>query len=121
MREVGNVIKKHTDMAFGAEGYSSNGIVSWKKKKRDDGFKVLHKTGRLRSSTYVSRMVWPTVIVKNNTPYGDYHNQGGRQVIGKKTGRLPQRHFMDDRPGKSPALDKKIRLVLDKYVKRILK
>lgn len=109
--DMAKAVKEHTDKAFDAEGYSKSSYQRWKKKKRYDGFKILHVTDVLSESTIITRQTWPTFVVVNNTPYADIHNEG--------TERLPRRHFLDDGPGKSPALDKKLDIIMKGHIRYI--
>lgn len=111
-REIALEVQNHTDEAFKKEGYTRSTYTRWKEKKRKDGFKILHQTGTLSSSTHITSSRWPTVVVTNSTPYGDYHNEGN--------GHVPERHFLDSGPGKSPSLDKAIDAILHRRINNIL-
>lgn len=112
MAEMAEAVKAHTDRAFQAEGYTASAYTRWKKKKRYDGFKILHgETDTLNKGTYIAVKAFPTLIVKNDTAYADYHNDGEG---------VAERHFMDSGPGESPALDRKLNEIMDRHMHQIL-
>ncbi len=110
--DMAKAIVAHTDKAFAAQGYTKTAYARWKRKKRYDGFKILHKTNALSNATYITNQTWPLVVVKNDTPYADFHNDGD--------GRIPMRHFLDSGPGKSPALDRRLDQIMDRHINYVL-
>jgi phage gpG-like protein len=109
--DMAKAVVAHTDKAFAKEGYTKSAYVRWKKKKRYDGFKILHKTNTLSISTYIVNQTWPLVVVRNDTPYADFHNEGDG---------VTERHFLDKGPGESPALDRKLDMIMDRHINYVL-
>lgn len=58
------------------------------------------------------------VRITSDKPYAEVHNEGGNiKIFGKKVSRVPQRQFV----GYSQELDKKIEILIDNNINKILK
>lgn len=111
--EMAHAVKAHTDRAFALEGYVASAYSRWQGKKRKDGRKILHgKSGDLRAKTYIASSTFPRIVIQNDVPYADFHNEGG--------GHVPERHFMDSGPGKSPMLDSHLDAIVAKHMRFVL-
>jgi len=143
-RLAGNVALNHYDSSWDREGYLSNRLARWQKRKRPDrnqatrGIrKTLVRSGRLRRSLQM-RTVGSRVTIFTDVPYAQAHNEGfqgqvkqyvrahtrnGRPVRGyrrRQNMNLPQRQFMDI-PGQplNPLIEKRIVAHVERALRKI--
>lgn len=79
-------LKDEFDKNFERKGFFSS---PWQRKKRDDGYELLTRTGALRRSIKATTSLnSASVIFSSELPYAQIHNQGGRIVVTAKMKRF---------------------------------
>ena len=117
---VANTAKNHFLEGFrkgGGQTDASRG--GWKQRKkprgrraarRETGRNILVDTGQLRNDIDTRRTTFEEIVIGTlNTKYGIYHNEG--------TENHPQREFLGD----SRVLDKKVKRIVNKELKKAFK
>jgi phage gpG-like protein len=105
LEKMGNEAVNHFKVdVFNAESFDG---AHWKPRQKDDGRRLLVKTGRLRSSIRVMKRTRNSITVGTDVPYAEFHNKG--------TDRLPKRQFI----GESKVLKRKFDGYISDYLKRV--
>lgn len=80
MKIIGNEAQNHFVKSFRNQGFTDDGLQSWKPRKRgkDPGRAILVKTGRLRRSIRKRTKGKYAVSIVSDVPYAMIHNNGGR-------------------------------------------
>lgn len=143
-RLAGNLALNHYDSSWDREGYLSNGMTRWPRRRRPDANqatrgtrKILVRSGRLRRSLQM-RVAGSRVTIFTDVPYAKAHNEGfqgqATQRVRAHTRRgrpvkahsrrmninLPQRQFMDI-PGRplNPLIEKRIVANIERSLRQI--
>lgn len=145
-RLAGNLALNHYDSSWDREGYLTNRVTRWPRRRRPDANqatrgtrKTLVRSGRLRRSLQM-RVAGSLVMIFTDVPYAQAHNEGytgqvtqrvrahtrqGRPVRAhsrRMNMNLPQRQFMDI-PGHplNPLIEKRIVANLERSLRQIFR
>ena len=94
---------------YNREGWNDKGFIPWKKRKYTANRKLLVKSGNMRDAMEVSSQTFSKIVIKNDTPYFEYQNDG--------TSNLPARPMIYD----SATLDKEIEKIIEANIMKLFR